>query len=106
VRVARASKYRAVPTEVDGIKFPSKKEATRWQQLRLLERAGQISQLTRQVPYDLFVNGKKVCRYVSDFNYYEGDQLVVEDSKGMPTPTYRLKKKLMDAVYNIQIRET
>jgi hypothetical protein len=99
-------KFGNKPTVVDGIRFMSKREAGRYQELRFLEKAGHIKQLTRQVPYDLWINGKKVCRYVSDFNYYEGDALVVEDSKGYRTPEYKLKAKLMDAVLGIKIRET
>lgn len=101
-----ASKFHNVRTEVDGLTFDSKREARRWGELRILERAGKISGLARQIPYALTVNGQKVCTYRSDFEYVENGQLVVEDSKGHRTPEYRLKKKLMQAVHGISIRET
>jgi hypothetical protein len=63
------SKYRNVKTEVDGIKFDSKKEATRYGQLRLLEKAGLIGNLRLQVQYPLIVHGVKVGSYVADFVY-------------------------------------
>lgn len=99
-------KYGNKPTVVDGIRFDSKREAGRWQELRFLEKAGHISGLTRQVPYGLFVNSQKVATYKADFVYVENGAEVVEDSKGFRTPEYRLKAKLMEAIYNIKIRET
>ena len=103
------NKYHAKRTVIDGIMFPSKREAKRWVELRLLERAGQISGLQRQVKYDLIVNGVKIGRYTSDFEYDENGQHVVEDVKSSATATardYPLRKKLMLAIYNIEIRET
>lgn len=103
---ARPHKFGAKRTVVDGVAFPSKKEARRWSELLLLERAGKISQLTRQNSYDLVVNGMSVGRYVADFGYLEAGVRVTEDSKGMLTPVYRLKKKLMLAIHGIEILET
>ena len=102
------SKYGAKRTEVDGIVFASRSEARRYQELRLLQAAGEISGLELQVKYPLVVNGVKVADYVCDFRYYEdeGDTLIVEDRKGMRTPVYKLKAKLMRAVHGIEIRET
>lgn len=108
-----ANKYRAVRTTVDGIKFASKREARRYQELKMLERAGAIEDLRCQVPYDLTVNGQKIGRYVADFEYtaLQTDPIkdwraVVEDVKGMKTPVYNLKKKLMRAIHGIEILET
>lgn len=111
-RPAKRSKYRAVPTVVDGIRFASKKEARRWQVLRLLEKAGEIIGLERQKKYNLCVNGYLIAIYISDFRYVpcnhrqEGEGWIVEDVKGFKTPEYKLKKKLMKAIYGIEIRET
>ncbi len=103
-------KYRNKPTEVDGIKFPSKKEARRWKDLNLLLNAGRIRNLERQVVFDLHVCGIKICAYRADFVYQEwtnGEWVeVVEDAKGYPTPEYKLKRKLMAAVHKIAIRES
>jgi hypothetical protein len=100
------NKYRAVKTVVDGIKFDSKKEAARYQQLKLLERAGEIMELTLQPRFDLIVNGVKCGFYKADFQYLEVGKYVVEDVKGMKTPVYNLKKKLVKAIYGIDIFET
>jgi hypothetical protein len=103
-------KYRNIPTEVDGVKFHSKKEAKRWVSLTLLQTAGRIKNLKRQVSFELKVEGLLICRYIADFVYEEDTkgvwQTVVEDSKGYPTQIYRLKRKLMEAVHGIEIRET
>lgn len=93
-------------TTVDGVTFDSKREAERWQQLRLQERAGAISNLRRQVPFALVVNRMLICQYFGDFVYERDGREVVEDAKGMRTETYRLKKKLMLAIYGIEIEES
>jgi hypothetical protein len=100
------SKYGNKPTEVDGIRFSSKREARRWQDLCLLEKAGQISKLERQVRFPIVIGKLKVTTYVADFTYLESGMLVVEDAKGMKTREYVLKKKLMQAVHGIIIRES
>jgi Protein of unknown function (DUF1064) len=103
----RSAKYGNVLTaSADGKTFASKREARRYGELLLRERAGEIVGLATQVPFDLLVNGIKVCRYVADFVYFEGERYVVEDSKGCKTAVYRLKRKLMLAVHGIEIRET
>jgi hypothetical protein len=93
-----ASKYNAQPTEVDGIRFASKREAARYGELKNLERAQIISGLTLQPKFPLIVQGKKVCTYIGDFAYIEGNKYVVEDVKGMPTPAYIIKRKLLLAL--------
>lgn len=123
------SKYHSKKTEVDGILFDSKREAQRYQQLKLMEKAGVICDLKRQVKYELvpaqYIDGKCVERavtYTSDFEYYalkplrqktvmaEPDaktigQHIVEDVKGMRTDVYKIKKKLMLYKYGIQLTE-
>ena len=101
---ARA-KYRNKKTVVDGIKFDSQREATRYSVLKIMQAAGVISDLRLQVPYVITVNGLKICKYVADFVYVDRGREVVEDVKGMKTPTYNLKKKLMKAVHGIEIQE-
>lgn len=106
-------KYGNRKTVVDGITFDSAREARRWQELRLLERAGQITDLARQVPYLLVPkqrrdDGKaeREVKYVADFWYRDRrGREVVEDSKGMRTRDYVLKRKLMLQVHGITVRE-
>jgi len=100
------NKYRAKKTTVDGIKFDSKKEAARYRDLKLLEKAGEITDLELQPKYDLIVNDTKCGFYKADFRYIENGKEVVEDVKGMKTPVYNIKKKLIKAIYGIIIFET
>ena len=95
-------------TAPDGQVFDSQKEYSRWCNLRLLERAGKITDLKRQIPYELIPkqDGERACTYVADFVYYEDGKLVVEDCKGFRTEAYRIKRKLMLLVHNIKIKET
>ena len=118
------SKYHSKRITADGETFDSKKEFRRWQELKMLEKAGNISDLRRQVKFVLVpeiregpVQGPRggvkpgkilerpVC-YVADFTYYEGSQLVVEDTKGVRTDAYKIKRKLMLYVHGIRILET
>lgn len=103
-------KYGNVKTVVDGIRFDSKKEAARHRDLVLLENAGRIRGLEHQVSYKLMFGDQKICTYRADFVYeeYVGGEWkqVVEDCKGMLTPVYRLKKKLMKVLLDIDIRES
>ena len=95
-------------TAPDGQKFDSVKEYHRWGCLRLLERAGKITDLKRQVTFELIPkqDGERACTYVADFTYYENGQYVVEDCKGFKTDVYRLKKKLLLWTHGIRIKET
>ena len=103
------SKYRNHKTEYNGVQFDSKKEAKRYQELELLERAGLISSVELQPRYDLIVNNHKLSFYRADFRYREvtTDAVIVEDVKSPATrtPVYQLKNKLMKALYSIEIRE-
>ena len=102
------SKYRNQKTVIDGIKFDSKKEADRYCELKLLERAKEISNLRLQVPYILFPKNQygRVVKYIADFAYTENGKEVVEDCKGMKTDVYKLKKRIMAEKYDIIIRES
>lgn len=107
------SKYNAKKTTVDGITYDSRKEAQRAQELRLMLKAGIISNLREQVPYELIPAqkneyGKVIERaviYKADFVYDENGKTVVEDTKGVRTKEYILKRKLLLYMYGIRIRE-
>lgn len=124
----RRRKYGNTKITVDGIQFDSKREAARYQELKLLERAGVISLLQRQTKFQLIPDqhapsnavytkgprkgqrkpGKLLeheCSYIADFCYIQNGETVVEDAKGYRTEVYRIKKKLMLERYGIQIRE-
>ncbi len=100
-------KYHAVRTTLDGYTFDSKAEAKRYGELRLLEKAGLIRDLTVHPRYPLEVNEVRICVYVGDFSYiehvkgqyYTRDRSVIEDVKGVKTPAYRIKKKLFEAIH-------
>jgi hypothetical protein len=104
-----ATKYRNRKTEYLGIQFDSLKEMKRYQDLVLLERAGEIQDLELQPRYDLIVNGHKLGFYRGDFRYKEvaTDTVVLEDVKSPVTRTavYMLKKKLVKAIYDVEITE-
>ena len=106
-------KFGAKAETVDGIRFASKREARRWGELQLLQRAGQIMDLRRQVKFHLFgrdgpilTPGGRVAQYVADFVYVDNRNglEVIEDAKGYPTPEYKLKRAIL-AAQNIKIIE-
>lgn len=119
------NKYHSKKVEADGIVFDSKKEAKRWLELSLFEKAGVISDLQRQVKYVLIPaqrepdtvgarggikKGKvieKECAYIADFVYKDLtlNETVVEDTKGFKTKDYIIKRKLMLHVHGIRIKE-
>ncbi len=102
------SKYNSVVSYSDGIRFSSIKEMRRYNELRLLVKAGEIGDLKLQVKYPIVVNGIKICNYICDFEYLDLRTMkkITEDAKGMKTQVYRLKAKLMKALYDIDILET
>lgn len=108
------TKYNNKKITVDGQIFDSKKEANRYKELRLLEKAGAIKDLRMQVKFTLIpaqrdeATGKVVereCSYKADFVYDEDGKAVVEDVKGFRTKEYIIKRKLMLYQYGIRIRE-
>lgn len=125
VRRYTGNKYGNKKIEVDGIVFDSKKEAKRYKELLLLEKAGEISELRRQVKYVLIPaqrepdttgamggirKGKIIeheCSYYADFVYFDRKKqdMVVEDTKGVRTAEYIIKRKLMLRIYGIRINE-
>ena len=124
------NKYGNKKVIVDGVVFDSKREARRYQELKMLERCGSISDLRRQVKYELIpvqreestrvytkgrkkgqlIVGKTIERavdYVADFVYTDTatGKTVVEDTKGMRTKDYIIKRKLMLYIHGIKIHE-
>ena len=102
------NKYNAKKVKLDGFTFDSKAEARRYGELKLLQKAGKISKLDVHPKISIHVNDKFVCNYIADFNYYDQERRgknVYEDVKGVKTPVYNLKKKLVKAIYGIEIRE-
>lgn len=124
------SKYKSKKVIVDGIEFDSKKEASHYQELKLLEKAGKIKNLQLQVPFVLIpaqyteeivytpkTHKEKIVKklverkleYVADFSFVEDGKIVVEDVKGYRRgsayATYTIKRKLMLHKYGIRIRE-
>lgn len=120
------NKYGAkkITDPVTGYVFDSKKEYTRWCELRLLQKAGEIENLQRQVKYELIPkqDGERAVFYVADFVYdvpvhkqrlneqghlvfEDGYITAVEDAKGYKTEVYKIKKKLMQYVHGIKIQE-
>jgi hypothetical protein len=100
-------KYSAKRTECAvGHLHPSKAEAKRCDELNDLQREGAISALDTEPAFPIIINGKKVCTYKADFEYIDQHgERVIEDVKGMKTPVYRLKKKLVEASYPVKIVE-
>lgn len=111
---SKKSKYHAQKTVLDGIKFDSKKEANRYAELKLMERAGVIRDLKRQVRYELIpafdVDGKhyRPTTYVADFVYTDAKsgKEIVEDVKGVRTDVYRLKSKMFAHKFGVSVLET
>jgi hypothetical protein len=106
----RGNKYNAKKVEIDGIRFDSKKEGRRYVELKAEQMAGKIRGLQVHFPFDLIAEGELIAVYEADFVYFlvENGEMVVEDVKGAATRklgVYRLKKKLMKVLNNIEIQE-
>lgn len=117
------NKYHSKKVTINGITFDSRKEAKRYNELALLEKAGHIENLQRQVKFVLIpaqrepdsigkrggkIKGKLIereCAYIADFVYYENGEMVVEDTKGMRTKDYIIKRKLMLFIHKKRIKE-
>ena len=123
------SKYYNIKTKTtDGVVFDSAKEARRWEQLLLLQKAGKIVELQRQVAYELIPaqyetyprfskkgdrlkDGQRLverqCVYYADFVYTDAEsgETIVEDVKGVRTKEFVIKRKLMYAVHGIKVKE-
>ena len=102
----RQNKFNAKKTLVDGILFHSAAEASRYKALKILEKFGHIKRLKLQVPLVFTIKEQSIFTYYADFTYVtEADEFIIEDVKGMRTPVYKLKKKLIEAKFGIKINE-
>ena len=116
------NKYGNRKVKRDGIVFDSKREADRWTELKLLEKAREISNLQRQVKYELIPKQysttertkanrprmvEREVSYIADFVYTDNasNEVVVEDAKGFKTEEYKIKRKLMLKIHGIRIKE-
>lgn len=104
----RVSKYGNHRVVVDGITFDSKREAVRYGVLCLMQRAGEISDLRLQVPFELVprqptLRHAQPLRYIADFTYRMAGALVVEDAKGVQTEAFKIKRRLMLHVHGIHV---
>jgi hypothetical protein len=97
----KANKYHNKKIETEDGKFDSKYEYQKWCELKLLEKAGEISNLKRQYPITLLpkitLNGNTILpvKYIADFIYDEKGKTIIVDTKGYETPEYKIKKKLL-----------
>lgn len=126
MEINKNAKYRSAKTNINGIIFDSKKEARRWVELCMMQKAGLIQGLERQVKFVLIptqseiyerygkngqrlTDGKRViekeCAYYADFVYYENGIRIVEDTKGVKTADYVIKRKMMLWIHGIKIKE-
>ncbi len=117
------TKYHNRKVTRNGLTFDSKKEHRRYEELQLLQQSGEITNLRRQVKFVLIPTqrepskigtrggvkkGKlleRECAYIADFVYIQNGKTVVEDTKGVRTKEYIIKRKLMLRVHGIRIRE-
>lgn len=95
-------KFKAVQSEANGIIFSSKKEMRRYLDLNLLKKAGQVLFFIRQVPFHLPGNIKYVCDFMI---FWTDGNITIEDVKGFKTDMYKAKKRIVEAVYPIEIQE-
>ena len=101
----RRNKFNAKRTELDGIVFDSQRESQYYALLKRREKLGEVSGVELQQPYALTIDGQLICTYRADFSF---DDLVerrhrVVDTKGVITPEFRIKQKLMKAIHNIDV---
>lgn len=110
-------KYGNKKTKIGDLTFDSKREAERWIHLCMLQRAGHISELRRQVAYVLAPSvkfagaraAKPAIRFIADFEYVEAGARIVEDVKSKPTaklPAFQMKRHLMKHLHGIDVRIT
>lgn len=107
------TKYHSRKVTVNGVEFDSHREARRYQDLQMLQRAGEISDLRTQVKYTLIPAQKKpsggverACTYTADFVYRDkSGREIVEDAKGVKTQQYIIRRKLLLYVHGIEVRE-
>lgn len=106
----RRNKFNAIRTTVDGIIFASRREAKRYAELKLMERAGEIESLECQPSFRIEVSGIRICDYRADFKYLDKrtGEWITEDvkSKATMTPVFKIKARLLRACHGIQVMIT
>ena len=105
----RYNKHKNIRTTVDGYTFASKAEARRYSELKLMGKEGVISRLRVHPSYEIVFNYNHICNYIADFSYIENSKAIVEDVKGYKKggayQMFKLKQKLMLALYGIEVKE-
>lgn len=99
----KRNKYGAIRTEVDGITFASRREAKHYQELKLRLKAGEITNLVLQPTYKIEINGQHICKVVLDFYYQEGGHEHTIDVKGRDNRVSKIKRKMVEALYGIEV---
>lgn len=111
MRFGGKNKFKAVAVVIDGVRFASKKEAARYNELKLLQKAGEIHSLEIHPRFKIEINGRKICTYVADFRYWQsfGGRAVIEDVKGYKKGAaynlFKLKKAMLLATIGIEVAE-
>jgi hypothetical protein len=101
---SRENKHKAKKIRVDGILFASFLEANRYGELKILERAGEVSDIKVHPVFPVEVNGIQVCKVILDFSYTDKNGCQVhEDTKGQDTALSRLKRRMVEAAYSIDV---
>lgn len=95
-------KFKAIPTISDNIRFSSKKEKKRYEELKLMQQAGELRFFLRQVPFHLPGDIKYVCDFMC---FWKNETVTIEEVKGFKTPMYIAKKKIVETTYPIEITE-
>lgn len=104
-KAKKQSKYRNIKTEMDGVVFDSRREAAYYSALLFRRRAGEISDIKLQPKFPILINGKHVTDVVLDFTYRDvsGGKVHYIDVKGFANPHSKLKKKMVEAAYGIEV---
>lgn len=100
-------KYNNTKIKIDGITFDSLKESQRYEELKLMQKAGDIEDLVCHPKFPIFINGKKICSVLLDFSYFlvSRQETIFEDVKsaGTATSVSKLKKRMVEAEHNIKV---
>lgn len=100
---APRAKYGAKRVQIDGIWFDSKREGARYEELKMMYKAGLIRELICHPSFEIGINGVFICDVVLDFQYRGADSFIYEDVKGKDNPLSALKRKLVEAEYGITV---
>ena len=102
---AGRQKYENTPTRYDGHRFDSSSECDYYKHLLKLQRAGAVQMILRQVPFHLTSNSENIAKYVCDFQvFYKNGTIEFVDVKGIETDMFKLKKKLVESQYPVEIK--